>query len=129
MYTLTTSEEKKRKDYAFWRQFIEKPSIITGGDCSFEKIVMTHTHGSHLMCCLYVKLLVRCTVHFCLQSMTISQQSGATAAKRYSNNIQTHLRHAFERPKSMLIYTSNICHDLVKATDIMPMGWPTTQAA
>jgi len=92
MYTLTTSEEKKRKDYAFWRQFIEKPSIITGcpvttsepsaadtcerqstdhsiavfGDCSFEKIVMTRTHGSHLMCCLYVKLLVckaACALH------------------------------------------------------------------
>jgi hypothetical protein len=73
--------------------------------------------------CMYVKLLVRSMVHFCLQSMTISQQSAATAANRCSNNIQTHLRHAFERP-SMLTYTSNICHDLVKATDIMPMGWP-----
>ncbi len=26
----TLAHEKKRKDYAFWRQFIEKPSIIPG---------------------------------------------------------------------------------------------------
>ncbi len=28
--TSTTVVEKKRKDYAFWRQFNEKPSIIPG---------------------------------------------------------------------------------------------------
>ncbi len=40
-------------------------SIAVCSNCSFERVVMTHTHGNQLKCCLGVRLVVCSTVHFC----------------------------------------------------------------
>ena len=44
-------KEKKRKDYAFWRQFHERPSIILGCPvltCSL--LIQTHGDGFYNVC-------------------------------------------------------------------------------
>ncbi len=52
---ITTRKEKKRKDYAFRRQFNEKPSIIPGCPVQLENRRAEITHSGHPMA--FVELL------------------------------------------------------------------------